>query len=223
MKVWRQHGAILVCAALAVVFVAWPQLDLIVSQWFYDASLPGWPLSNHPINESIYWVFRYLPHVLIPIMLLVIGLSFVRGGVSPEHRKPWLFLFLVLLIGPGLLVHSVFKEGFQRERPRAVEQFGGKDTFTPAFVVNEAGNGKSFISGHAAMAFYFMALAWVFRRRSWLYWGLALGVVMSAVRIMQGGHFLSDTVFSGFAVFFTCQLLSWWILGHSRIEEPEAA
>ncbi len=114
----------------------------------------GLALSNHPINEAIYWVFRYLPHFIIPIMLIVIGLSFVRGGVSPKHRNPWLFLLLVLLIGPGLLVHSVFKEGFQRERPRAVEQFGGSDAFTPAFVINQEGNGKSFVSGHSAMAFY---------------------------------------------------------------------
>ncbi|GGY44852.1 phosphatase PAP2 family protein [Bacterioplanes sanyensis] len=223
MKAWRQHGAILVCAALAVVFVAWPQLDLIVSQWFYDPSLPGWPLANHPINEAIYWVFRYLPHFIIPIMLIVIGLSFVRGGVSPKHRKPWLFLLLVLLIGPGLLVHSVFKEGFQRERPRAVEQFGGSDAFTPAFVINQKSSGKSFVSGHSAMAFYFMALAWIFRRRSWLYWGIALGVIMSAVRIMQGGHFLSDTIFAGFLVYFTCRGISWWLLGHSRIRPDKNA
>ena len=199
------------CGALAVVFVLFQQLDLTVSGWFYEAGSATWPLADQPINESIYWLFRYLPHVLIPIMLLVIALTFIPNGVDAQQRRPWLFLLLVLLIGPGLIVHGVFKESFQRERPRAVEQFGGKDQFTPAFIINDQGNGKSFVSGHAAMAFYFIALAWVFRRRSWLYVGLMLGVVMSAVRIMQGGHFLSDTIFAGFVVYFTCQGLSGWL------------
>lgn len=214
-----KHADWLLCLVLAVLFVLWPQLDLKFSALFYDAQLQTWTYGKHPINESIYWLFRYMPHFLLPLMLLTLLTSFFRGGMSPTLRKPWLFLLLVLLIGPGLLVHNVFKPTFDRERPRAVAEFDGRGQFTPAFVINEAcpRSCASFVSGHAAMAFFFMSLAWIFRRRAWLWWGIGAGVVMSIVRIMQGGHFLSDTVFAGFVVYFTCRLLSYWFFGYSRI------
>jgi lipid A 4'-phosphatase len=77
----------------------------------------------------------------------------------------------------------------------------------------------SFVSGHAAMGFWLMALAWVFRRRSWLWAGIVVGCVVSAGRIVQGGHFLSDTVMAGFVCYFVYRGLSWWLLGHSRIQQ----
>jgi len=215
-----KHSAWISCLILAAVFLIWPQIDLTVSGWFYDQQLQQWSLKDHPINLSVYALFRYMPHVLIPLMLIIIGLTFWRQGIDKKVRKPWIYLLLVLLIGPGIVVHGVFKEGFERPRPRQTQEFNGHSGFTPAFVVSDscAKKCKSFVSGHSAMGFFFMALAWVFRSRSWLWFGIALGVFSSAVRITQGGHFLSDTIFAGYVVYFTCQLMAYWLLGHSRIE-----
>ena len=151
-------------------------------------------------------------------------LSFVKGrfGLGTDQRKPWVFLTLALLIGPGILVHLVVKENWDRPRPRSVQEFGGHKDFIPAFIPaamikDQPGNNKSFVSGHAAMGFYMMVLAWLFRRRSWFYAGLAMGFVVSFGRLVQGGHFASDLIFAGFFCYFSYRLLSYWILGHSRI------
>jgi lipid A 4'-phosphatase len=152
------------------------------------------------------------------------GLSFVKGrfGLGTDQRKPWVFITLALLIGPGILVHLVAKENWDRPRPRSVQEFGGQKDFIPAFIPaamikDQPGQNKSFLSGHAAMGFYLMVLAWVFRRRSWFYAGLAMGLVVSFGRVLQGGHFISDLIFAGYLCYFTYRLLSYWILGYSRI------
>lgn len=208
---------------LLVVFLMWPELDLRVSQWFYDPELTEWIWRDHPLNTSIYAIFRYLPYWLVPVLLVMTAIAWWKGSSLRSQRFVWTFLLSTLLIGPGILVHNVFKEGFERPRPRQVQEFGGKSGFTPAWVISDqcVGKCKSFVSGHSAMGFYLMVLAWVFRRRFWLWAGVGVGVVVSLVRISQGGHFISDTLFAGLLCYFVYRLMAGWILGHSRII-PEA-
>ncbi|KZZ49017.1 MAG: phosphatase PAP2 family protein [Saccharospirillaceae bacterium] len=216
----KRHFDWISLIVLAALFLIWPEIDLAISNYFYDHETQQWPLKHHPVNTSIYALFRYMPHFLLPIMLICIGMTFVRNGISKQHRNPLLFLFLVLLIGPGLIVHGVFKEGFERPRPRQIQEFNGGSGFTPAFIVSDSCEKrcKSFVSGHAAMGFFFMALAWVFRSKRWFWFGIGLGVISSLVRIVQGGHFLSDTIFAGYVVYFTCVLLSAWLFHRRGIE-----
>ncbi len=207
---------------LAGIFLAFPQIDLTVSGWFYDPASDSWPLNHHPISDSIYALFRYVPYVLLPLLLITVALTFVRGGIDKRQRRVWVFLLVTLLAGPGILVHNVFKETFDRARPKQVEEFGGHSGFTPAWVISDRCEKKkcaSFVSGHSAMGFWLMAFAWIFRRRSWFWAGIVVGSVVSAVRIVQGGHFLSDTIFAGFVCYFVYRGLSAWLLGHSRIRE----
>ena len=66
------------------------------------------------------------------------------------------------------------------------------------------------MSGHAAGAFSIMAwgmLAGRRRKRQWLWAGLVFGTVVGAVRMAQGGHFLSDVVFAALAVWWTYHLI----------------
>ena len=219
MSLLKRHLDIVVFALLVAVFLLWPQLDLTVSGWFYDPATASWPLKDQPVVVAIYGIFRYIPYLLVPMLLVATVLSYLKHGLPATQRKVWLFLLISLLAGPGILVHSVFKEGFERPRPRQVQEFGGSSGFTPAFVVSDScqRSCKSFVSGHSAMGFWLMALAWWTRRKAWFWAGLGLGIVVSAGRIVQGGHFLSDTIFAGFVCYFVYRLLSWWLLGHSRI------
>jgi lipid A 4'-phosphatase len=45
------------------------------------------------------------------------------------------------------------------------------------------------------------------RQRFWFLVGVAAGTLIGAVRIAQGGHFLSDVVFSFLAIWFTHLLI----------------
>jgi|SRR5690554_1385708 len=222
MLLLKQHADWILFALVAFLFVVFPQLDLWVSGWFYDPDSHSWPMNDNAVVMSIYELLRYGPFFIVPLLLAAVAMTFVKHGIDKAQRRIWVFLLVGLLAGPGLLVHSVFKEVFERPRPRAVQEFGGTETFEPAFVVSEKCQRSctSFVSGHSAMGFWLMAFAWVFRRRSWLWAGIIVGSLASAGRIVQGGHFLSDTLVSGFICYFVYRGFSWWLLGHSRIQEP---
>ncbi|MCY0966388.1 phosphatase PAP2 family protein [Parathalassolituus penaei] len=202
---------------LAVLFYLFPQMDLLVSSWFYVDH--QWLGDSSAVATSIYGLFRYLPYWLIPVLLICLGLTWVPGGLPKNGRRTWMFLLLTLLLGPGLLVHGIFKDGFERPRPRQVVEFEGTYQMVPAFVINQECHRKckSFVSGHAAMGFYLMVLAWVSRRRVWLWAGVGVGSLVSLVRITQGGHFLSDVLFAGVLCWLVYLLLARWLLGHWQI------
>jgi len=87
-----------------------------------------------------------------------------------------------------------------------LDNFGGTHTYTsPMQPAHECDTNCSFVSGHAAMGFYWLSLAWIFKRRYWIFVGLLLGSLVGWGRILQGNHFLSDIVFSFWTVYFsTC-------------------
>jgi lipid A 4'-phosphatase len=62
------------------------------------------------------------------------------------------------------------------------------------------------VSGHASGAFFILTLSWIFGYRRWLWVGLLVGSIVGLGRILQGGHFLSDVVFSFWAVYFISQI-----------------
>ncbi len=121
------------------------------------------------------------------------------------RRPAALFLALSMLLGPGLMVNYVFKDHWGRARPAQIEEFGGNAHFTPPWVIsNQCDKNCSFVCGHCSVGFALLAIAFVSRRpRVWLFGAIATGATLGLMRIGQGGHFLSDVLFSFFVVFFT--------------------
>src|SRR5205807_2428943 len=60
----------------------------------------------------------------------------------------------------------------------------------------------AFVAGDAAAGYFLLAFALLARRRRALAiaGALAAGTALGAVRVIQGGHFLSDVVFAGWFV-----------------------
>jgi len=134
-------------------------------------------------------------------------------------RRGLLFLFLVMAVGPGLLVNEVFKAESGRPRPSQVQEFEGTRDFVAAFEPSDQCDSNcSFVSGHAAMGFFFLAFAWVLRDRRWLYWGALIGLLVGLGRVMQGAHFLSDVLFGYPVVYVTALLLARAVLGRWQID-----
>jgi len=107
-------------------------------------------------------------------------------------------------LGTGVVVNAILKENWGRPRPVDIQTFGGAGTFEPALhPSNQCNSNCSFVSGHAATGFTLLALGLLgapATRRRWLLWGLAAGLSTGALRIAQGGHFLSDVLFSGLVI-----------------------
>jgi membrane-associated PAP2 superfamily phosphatase len=145
--------------------------------------------------------------------LALFFMSFAKSGYY-RWRRSGAFLVLLLLLGPGLLVNSVFKEHWGRPRPREIIEFGGKKQFLHPWQKGEVGQGRSFPSGHSSAAFYMAAPYLIYRRTNrrrayaWLAGGMLFGIIMSIARITQGAHFLSDNLWAFGMVALSALLLA---------------
>jgi lipid A 4'-phosphatase len=189
---------------LLFLFMFFPALDLTISGMFY-APGTGFTWDAGGVMEFIR---SAMPVIIISsfvfcLALWVVGIWYERwfwGLTTPRT----VFLMITLLVGPGLLVEALLKPNWGRARPKDIALFGGDAAFTPPlWVADECAHNCSFVSGHAALAFWATAYAW-FLPRKWRLAGIVVGTVfglaMGFVRIAQGAHFLSDVIFAGVIV-----------------------
>ncbi len=195
------------CLCCVVVFLIYPELDRWVSDRFYNQ---GFFLADNTFVRGMYLLFAKI-HALYLLVFIGLITYFWR---TKQHlkRRASVFLLCALLLGPGIMVNLVLKDNsVGRPRPVHSEPYGGKETFTPVFHYSGACEKNcSFVSGHAAIGFFTMALFWVTLRRRWLLAGLAMGALVGGGRILQGGHYFSDVIFAGWVVYFTCEGLSYF-------------
>jgi lipid A 4'-phosphatase len=207
-------------ALLAALFLAFPDLDLRAARLLL-APDGTFLLSDNAFIDSVRQQF---------VGLLALGL-FLGGALAwlaswwpgaplrlRALRRAAAFVALVQLLGPGLLVNVVFKDQWGRARPHQVQAFGGELRFTPAWQPSDQCHKNcSFVSGDASVGFGLIALAWVTRRRgAWFAAGLAVGAALGVMRMAQGSHFLSDVIFSFYAVWFVAWALARWLLPVAR-------
>ena len=122
------------------------------------------------------------------------------------------FLTTSLIIGPGLLVNVALKNHWARPRPGHTVQFGGHQHFVAWWDPRgECQKNCSFVSGEASSAFWTIAPAALAPTAAWRALAysaaIAFGVVISALRMMVGAHFLSDTIFAGVFTFLIIWLM----------------
>ena len=186
-----------------LIFTTLPQIDLWTSALFYKTSFY---LKDQMFFWAIYEIFGALPLILVPLLLCLSLYYFFKFRDKNQTFKKNIYTFLILslVLGPGILVNTILKNNsIGRARPSQITEFGGSSDFTRAFEYSGACDSNcSFVSGHAAMGFFFIGLGWLMQSKRWFYIGLVIGVVVGFTRIVQGGHFLSDTVFALWAVYW---------------------
>lgn len=203
--------------------VIWPEVDLMVSGWFYQPETGFfWEYAALPVfvHDLAYYGAR-----ILGVMLAVgAGLALLRRkNVCGVSARAWLFLFLGLLIGPGLVANVILKDNWGRARPREVIEFGGQTRFTPPLMMaNNCANNCSFVAGDAALGFYLPCFGYVVstKRKRRVFWGgMALGVIFGVTRIVMGGHFMSDVLFAAFFMLLTTALLHMAMFGRTKTAE----
>jgi lipid A 4'-phosphatase len=197
-------GCLGLLALSSMLFIYFPQIDIRVTQFFY-ASQGIFPANDFWLVKGIYqatpWLGRFA--FLFALMVLLCAI-FSPARVSRRHWRRASAVVAVIVLGIGLLVHTVLKDGMGRPRPRDVQIFMGTTDYVPVFVPSQfCQTNCSFVSGHAAVGFALMSIGMLSirkRRRFWLALGLMSGGAIGLARIAQGGHFFSDVVFSLIAV-----------------------
>ena len=191
---------VLIVAHTAVFWFS--DIDIQVASYFYHPEQENpWPL-----GETTLWMFFYK---LGPILTIAIALSSLLVILIASLKKSWTihrhqaaFILLCFVIGPGLIVNTLFKDNWGRPRPAQVIQFQGAEQYVPPLMYNAAGDGKSFPSGHSSLGFAFIAFWFLWRKRrpllanAALGFSLFLGTMLGISRMSAGGHFLSDVFWS---------------------------
>ncbi|MCL4179207.1 MAG: glycosyltransferase [Verrucomicrobia bacterium] len=191
----------------ASVLVVGLNLDLALARRFWSSSA-GWRFAD---TGWVQWVYRWSngPALITGGAGLLVALVSSRIVGLRRYRLMGWFLALTLLLGPGLVVNSIFKAHYGRPRPKQVHPFGGRYAFRPLSSPTFDSTTRSFPSGHASMGFYWLALTvWFWRRRRALAWGFLLlaavhGGITGFVRMAQGGHWFSDVLWSAGLVYFS--------------------
>ena len=209
--------ALIIAAVTGVIFALFPEIELQIARPFYefiDVNHNVFSLRFYPpfawVRDSALWFSALL--VAPAVAALLIKLIHPRRKMLVSGRAV-VFLISTLVLGPGLLVNVTLKDHWGRPRPVEVTQFEGTEHFVPWWDPRgECDKNCSFVSGDVAGAIWTMAPAALAppQWRALAYGGsLALGAVIAALRVMQGGHFVSDVIFAGVFTF----LIIWVVYG----------
>ncbi|MCW8994826.1 MAG: phosphatase PAP2 family protein [Psychromonas sp.] len=199
-------------------------LDLLISNIFY---VPGesFPLKNNPLIRFFYFSIN----VSVTLSIIFVIAFTIAASIKKTLRKykMWVVaLFISMVVGPGLIVNSLFKDHFGRPRPSQSIEFGGTLGSKAILEANWGNHGKSFASGHAAVPLSFLVLAFLAGRRGKVKLAKQLTVGLGAwyllvccARIAAGGHYFSDVAWAGY-VSFVCAWLS-YLLSNRFWKNPD--
>lgn len=208
------HISTLLVLTFAIIFGAimltFPEIDLIIAKQFFREDGSKFFLNKHPLFEGIHNFTGYL------VLASVISYGYIAYRAYKERPlfgitlKQSAFLFAVLIVGPGLVANSLFKDNWGRARPSQIVEFGGVKEFSPPLIIaDQCERNCSFVSGDPSVGFHFFGLALLFlwRNLKLIMIPILSGGVFGITRIVQGAHFFSDVIYSGIFTYLTAYLL----------------
>lgn len=202
--------------AAGLVFGLYPELDLWLAALFYDAGAKNFGFKANRVaafaRDAAMWIsWAFAAPAIIALALKLI---FPRKPLLISGRS-MIFILLTIFLSAGLLSNLIFKSHWGRPRPVATVEFGGALPFKPWW--DPRGNcprNCSFFSGEAATAFWTYAPASLAppHYRALAYAGAtAFGIATGALRMTFGGHYATDVIFAGVAVFLVVWLIHGFI------------
>jgi len=195
---------------------------MAVERVFYRVGADHWPLATFWLFSILYRLAPFITALLLLVGLIALLIGQLQGRAT--WRKRGIFLIACVVLGPGLIINAVFKDHWDRPRPRDVMEFGGTLHYTPAPWRGEGGS--SFPCGHCSVGFLYASGWWLWksRRPRWARASLALGLTLGSAlglgRMAAGAHFLSDVIWSALLALGFAHVLYFHIL---RLAIPEPA
>lgn len=220
MRTHRHHLA--VTAALALLFLAAEAAGIDRGLADLAGSASGFPLRNH-------WLLEGVLHGGGRLVAWALALALCLGVWWPVGPLRRLTLARRLQLAGGVLlsvaVVALLKAANPAACPWSLTPYGGPVEpmshwlwwITPA-----SGRGGCFPAGHASAGFAFVGGWFVFRdvapalARRWLLAALAAGLLLGLSQQWRGAHFMSHTLWSGWA----CWCVAWALdILRRRIEQ----
>ena len=182
--------------------------------WYYFYKFGPMPAVIYFIVLCVIFVFGFF---LVKIVLdfdIPKYKKFVYNFNIRKYRKATFYAVLVMILGPGLLVNSIFKNSWGRPRPEECKIYNGEFAYVKVWSHSKdnPSNG-SFPAGHPSVGFFLVFLYFLYRKRNKkaAYAGLALsliyGIILGLTRMIQGGHFASDVLWCWGFVYLSALIL----------------
>tara|TARA_B100001175_G_scaffold33693_1_gene24540 strand:+ start:1069 stop:2394 length:1326 start_codon:yes stop_codon:yes gene_type:complete len=180
----------------------------------FDVYLSGlFYAENRFYLQSYDLVSVFFRKILLPLLVVYV---FILPSLSKKKIVQKIFFgysfsvkeTLFILIS-GFITHIVFvnillKKMWGRTRPNDVLQFGGDGYFMPWYKIGDSCvSNCSFVSGDASIGFGLVVFYFITKNNIFIYLSVLLGLGLGFVRIIAGGHFLSDVIFSQILVTFS--------------------
>jgi membrane-associated PAP2 superfamily phosphatase len=234
---YPELGVVSLLVVILLLFVDLLKVDLWVVALLYRKDTLEWTFASIALVDGLNQYFDTVFVIAGACASLVCILVSCFNHSSLQWRRVGIFLLLSLGIGPGLVVNGFLKNVWGRPRPADTVQFGGSEDFRRVTnpgaggAKERGGAGRSFPSGHAAVAFWSTALFFVARyllpQRALLTLGLALGLglLVGMARVLAGRHYPSDVLWAGVIVFSINGLIAylWLQLPRSPAHAGEVA
>src|SRR5271167_4551455 len=110
-----------IAVAVTVIFAVTP-LDIGIARAFYrPQGTDHWALGKLWPSSVLYQLAPYITALLLALGLF--GLVVGQWRRRPTWRDSGIFLIFCVVIGPGLLINAVFKDHWDRPRPRDIVEF----------------------------------------------------------------------------------------------------
>ncbi len=195
--------ATIIFMGLGVLTAFGPEIDIFLSGLFYLGN-------NQFLVQSYYFTSIAFRKILLPLLLLYIFLLPVCFSFLPIHKAYFNYKFsfsevvFVWLSGTFTIllnVNILLKNMWGRARPNDIVPFGGAEEFTPWYKIGDTCvSNCSFVSGDASVGFLLIVFYFITMKNAYLYLAIAMGVLLGIIRVVAGGHFFSDIIFSQIVV-----------------------
>jgi membrane-associated PAP2 superfamily phosphatase len=170
----------------------------------------------------------------LPFLVGALAIAGGAAGFAVRALRPWTPILLTtgtaMLLGP--LAVNVLKGMTTQHCPIALQSFGGvvdyaTDQAAPFWASSPQSAGHCLPSGHAGGGYAPLSLyfaSWAAGRPAWRWRGLAIGIaaglLFSIVRMMQGAHFASATLWSATVDWTVCATLFLPLLCRATTRAP---
>ena len=196
--------------ALSIVFFLFPNIDITVSGLFFGQD-------GRFLASEQDWFIYFIRKMILPLLALLVFFIPIAAAVKQyiygekilnKPLRDWTYLFSCLVLGTGVIVNSIFKSFWGRARPNDTLVFGGEQPFTiPWLNVDYCEANCSFVSGDVSFFTLSLAILLIFNKQTWNIFAYSAIILISLLRIMEGDHFLSDTIMSFIITYVVIRVL----------------
>lgn len=197
---WRvlAWGLLPIVIALAVKHSG---LDLAISDHYYSVELRSFPARANDVLEIVG--HKSAKSILLAAWFVLLG-GAVAAHFDPATR-PWRPVLWATVIGMALgpAIVSILKSITSFHCPWDLHRYAGFAEEASRIFVAPRQAGQCFPAGHSAGGFSLFAVSFGLRvigrpaaARWALVMALAVGIAFSYVRVIQGAHFVSHTLWS---------------------------